>query len=116
ADQSGTWRRRRLHPLLSWINLALNTDGSPPREVFEAPGIRRKKLDQMGLTGVSEGRAGLMVAGDQTNRLIDLPLAAPDAEYSDAPLQLDAIDELLTAPLDMFFGKIRESNSVSVLH
>lgn len=116
ADQSGTWRRRRLHPLLSWINLALNTDGSPPREVFEAPGIRRKKLDQMGLTGVSEGRAGLMVAGDQTNRLIDLPLAAPDAEYSDAPLQLDAIDALLTAPLDMFFGKIRESNSVSVLH
>jgi hypothetical protein len=116
ADQSGTWRRRRLHPLVSWINLVLNTDGPSSHEVFQAPKTRREKLDGMGLTGFAKGRAGLMVAGDPTNRLIDLPLAAPDAEYSDAPLQLDALEALLAAPLDMFFGKIRESNSVSVLH
>ncbi len=121
ADQSGTWRSRRLHPLLSWINLALNTDGFSSPEVFQAFQRRREKLEKVGLREFLKEPAGFTVAGDPTSWLIDLPLVAPDAEHSEAPLQLGAIKNLFEAPLAIFFEEIYffekgENKAVSLLH
>lgn len=115
-DQSGAWRRRRIHPLVSWINLLLNTNISSSREIFRAPERRIEKLARFGVTNIGQQKIALTTIGDTATKLMDLPLVAPHAERSDTRLDSAELDALLTVSLETLYEHIRESNASSILY
>ena len=115
--RSSVLRKRRVHPVMSWANLALNNvGGQGASDLPQAADLRLSKLDALQIRQADEEMAAVFSASDHEAPLLKLPYVGRDVTDASAPRPFDPIVDLLSLTPDELVRNFAHTNFESVLH